>query len=145
MLHTFGKYGIGHTNKHTVCSTIFKSIMSRQAEIRYHRLILGHSRLNDHMHRIMPNVAESPNCSCGEDRETSQHFLFHCKNYYTHRAALIDNIEKGFISTNTHLSLRSIDTFTLLGQNTGLKNETTSIIKAALETFLIKTEKLTTI
>ena len=76
----------------------FKSSMSRIAEIRYFRLKLGHTRLKDHMNRIMPTEFPSPICDCGVDRETVEHFLLNCPLHLKQREIMIEMIVRGYIT-----------------------------------------------
>ena len=123
----------------------FKSSMPRVAESRYHRLILGHTRLKDHLNKIMPLVVQSPNCTCGNDRETTEHFLLHCRNSFFERISMIDKIQRGFIKTNTPPYHRKINITSLIGYNTELKTEMRCIIKEAVAEFLQVTAPFTQI
>jgi ribonuclease HI len=123
----------------------FKSSMSRIAESRYHRLILGHSRLKDHMHKIMPHAVESPTCSCGSDRETTEHYILHCKNSFFHRINMIDQIQRGFLKTETPTYDQRITLATLIGHNSNYNPEMRSIIKAAVAEFIQVTAPFTEI
>jgi ribonuclease HI len=123
----------------------FKSSMPRVAESRYHRLILGHSRLKDHMNRIMPLAVESPACTCGNDRETTEHYLLHCRNSFFERINMIDKIQRGFIKTDTPSCHRRINMTTLIGYNTELNTEMRCIIRDAVAEFLQVTAPFTEI
>ena len=49
------------------------------------RLRLGLSHLRDHKFRYNFQDCVSPMCSCGQDIETSTHFLLHCPNHHCAR------------------------------------------------------------
>ena len=35
----------------------------------------------------------NPTCSCGDDIETTIHYLLHCPNYFDERRTLLDNLQ----------------------------------------------------
>ena len=47
------------------------------------QIISGHSRLRSFLHRI--NVEPDSWCSCRQDSETFEYFLFHCPSFEIHR------------------------------------------------------------
>ncbi len=119
--------------------------MSRTAEIRYFRLKLGHTRLKDHMNRIMPTEFPTPICDCGEDRETVEHFLLNCSLHLNQREIMIGKIERGFIETNTPHIYRKVNIHTLLGNNSSLSPDMRTKITSAVELYLTSTADLTQI
>ena len=116
--------------------------MSRTAEIRYFRLKLGHTRLKDHMNRIMPTEFPSPICDCGVDRETVEHFLLNCPLHLKQREIMIEKIERGYIETHTPHKYRKVNIHTLLGNNSSLSPDMRTKIKSAVERYLTTTADL---
>ena len=49
------------------------------------QILIGHSKLNQYLHRI--NRLGSPQC-CGSPEETVEHYLFHCPKFASHRRGL---------------------------------------------------------
>ena len=56
------------------------------------RLRLGLSHLREHkfLHNFQDTL--NPICSCGDDIETTVHYLLHCPNYLDERRTLLDNL-----------------------------------------------------
>ena len=77
----------------------YRSSGSRLGEIRRNRLRLGHSRLRSNLKKI--GLTELDTCPCGEDRETIDHILYHCKGQTNEREELFVAIEKIFSKHNT--------------------------------------------
>ena len=67
------------------------------------RLKLGLSHLWEHKfkHDFLDSL--NPTCSCGQNNETSTHFLLHCPNYSNERLTflnIISNINRNILSKN---------------------------------------------
>ena len=65
--------------------------------IKFHtRIRLGLSHLDDHkfMHNFQDCV--NPTCNCGQEIETSTHFLLHCSNYHCTRQTLFKKLTNSF-------------------------------------------------
>ena len=58
------------------------------------RIRLGLSHLADHKFRHNFQDCVNPICSCGQEIETSTHFLLHCSNYHCARQTLFEKINK---------------------------------------------------
>ena len=58
------------------------------------RLRLGLSHLGDHKFRHNFQDCVSPMCSCGQDIETTTHFLLHCPNHHCARKTLFHKISQ---------------------------------------------------
>ena len=63
---------------------------SRSADISYARLLLNSTNLNDDRYRM--KFSETPNCECGKDRESADHFLIHCEEHREARQIMFDAI-----------------------------------------------------
>ena len=57
------------------------------------RLKLGLSNLGEHKFRDSFQDTLNPICSCGDDIETTIHYLLHCPNYLDERRTLLDNLQ----------------------------------------------------
>ena len=57
------------------------------------RLRLGLSHLRDHKFKHNFQDTHNPICNCGEDIETSCHYLLHCSLYTNERLALLNAIQ----------------------------------------------------
>ena len=109
------------------CTTRYKSHISSQAESKLIRLLSGHNCLKEHLHRI--NVADTPNCNCGLDRQSTEHVLLHCPNLSKQRLDLHLEIEKIYHEKEvpTHQRISSLQN--ILGPNHN-RIVNTAIIKA---------------
>ena len=63
---------------------------NRDIGISYVRLLLHDSMLKDDSHRT--GTSTSPICECGSDRETAEHFLFHCTQYQHIRKNTVESV-----------------------------------------------------
>ena len=50
------------------------------------RLRTGHCHLNEYLHRF--NIIETPECECGAEKETVDHYLLNCELYDEEREEL---------------------------------------------------------
>ena len=57
------------------------------------RLRLGLSHLREHKFRHNFQDILNPICSCGENIETTTHYLLHCSNYLNERMTLLTNLQ----------------------------------------------------
>ena len=103
------------------------------------RLRLGLSHLWEHKfkHGFLDSL--NPICSCGQDFETSTHFLLHCSNYSNKRSSflnIISNIDRNILDKN-HLKV----TGTLLHGDSSSDNTKKTLIMNATMEFLIATKR----
>ena len=59
----------------------------RNAQVIHCRLRLEMSNLNNDL--VNRHLSTDPKCSCGYSRETAEHYLLHCLNYFNIRARTI--------------------------------------------------------
>ena len=102
-------------------------------------LRLGLSHLWEHKfkHGFLDSL--NPICSCGQDFETSTHFLLHCSNYSNKRSSflnIISNIDRNILDKN-HLKV----TGTLLHGDSSSDNTKKTLIMNATMEFLIATKR----
>jgi ribonuclease HI len=90
----------------------FISVCGRNPEVKYLRLITGHHRLKNHLHKL--NLSETPCCDCSDERETPAHVMLHCPLYTHERATLVDHIELVYVKHETPFWERSMDINTML-------------------------------
>jgi len=64
----------------------------RDSGISYCRMLLHDTVLNDDGYTS--GIAETRMCSCGEDNETVDNFLFQCPNYSNERSVIFDTVNK---------------------------------------------------
>ncbi len=76
----------------------YKSLHHRHAESKLIRVSSGHSRLNNHMHRL--GLADDPFCDCGPARQTVSHVLMDCLLISTQRQHMINAIEIMYVRDN---------------------------------------------
>ena len=99
----------------------FKSKMSRTSETRFHRLVLNHTLLREHRSKMFPDQYPSPDCECGTDVQSIDHYLFNCPLIENQITSLVNSIDVGFVKTSTQTLLRFINRSVLLGENYHLK------------------------
>ncbi len=114
------------------------SLVPRNAEVKLNRIKLQHHKLRDHMHKIMPHAYTTAECSCGEDRQTVEHVLLHCRQHTVHRDTLIGKIELSFRKNSVHIFHRKFNLDTLLIPKYSV--QINKDIHAAVASFLIATE-----
>lgn len=71
--------------KHT--KMMYDQLTRKEAAVLV-QLRTGMARLNDYLHRI--NAAPSALCSCGQARETVEHFLFTCVRWMEQRKVMLE-------------------------------------------------------
>jgi len=69
----------------------------RDSGVSYCRMLLHDTLLNDDGYRS--GIAETRMCSCGEDNETVEHFLFQCPNYSIERIVMFDTVNDIWINS----------------------------------------------
>ena len=69
---------------------LYYSLGSKKENYLLTRLRLGMSNLNSHLFSVQ--AVPSPNCICGNTRESTAHYLLHCPRYHTERQALINDL-----------------------------------------------------
>jgi ribonuclease HI len=119
---------------HSVSLTQCKSLIHRKAEIKINRLRLGHHKLKDRLHRIMPHAIPSPECECGNGRQTAEHVILHCNKYEKEREILIDKIERCYQSHSVPLHQRKLNIHTLLAPS--FKEITNAQIQLAMAAYI---------
>ncbi len=82
------------------------------AESKLIRVLSGHSRLNNHMHRLA--LADDPCCECGPARQTVSHIRMDCPLLSTQRQHMINVIEIMYVRENISAWERQLHLNTLL-------------------------------
>ena len=103
------------------------------------RLRLGLSHLREHKFKHSFQDSLNPICSCGNDIETSAHFLLHCPNFSNERSACLNII--GSIDRNILTGSDSQITEALLYGDSNSNNVTSTLIVNATIDFLIATKR----
>ena len=103
------------------------------------RLRLGLSHLGDHKFRHNFQDCVSPMCYCGQDIETTTHFLLHCPNHHCARKTLFDKINQ-VSGTILRQSDSTITKILLFGDNK-LDFETNKILLMSTIEFISLTER----
>ena len=103
------------------------------------RLRLGLSHLGDHKFRHNFQDCVSPMCYCGQDIETTTHFLLHCPNHHCARKTLFDKINQ-VSGTILRQSDSTITKILLFGDNK-LDFETSKILLMSTIEFISLTER----
>lgn len=60
--------------------------LKRKQVVMLSRLRTGQCHLNQYLHRF--NIIETPECECGAEKETVEHYLLNCELYNEERVAL---------------------------------------------------------
>ena len=103
------------------------------------RLRLGLSHLREHKFKHGFQDSLNPICSCGNDIETSAHFLLHCPHYSNERSTFLNtirNISRSIFDKN-HLQI----TETLLYGDSSLDDKSSSLILNATINFHFVTKR----
>ena len=103
------------------------------------RLRLGLSHLGDHKFRHNFQDCVSPMCYCGQDIETTTHFLLHCPNHHCARKNFFDKINQ-VSGTILRQSDSTITKILLLGDSK-LDLETNKILLMSTIEFISLTER----
>ena len=103
------------------------------------RLRLGLSHLCEHKLKHSFQDILNPICSCGNDIETSAHFLLHCPHYSNERSTFLNttrNINRNIFDEN-YLQI----TETLLYGDSSLDDKSNTLILNATINFLFVTKR----
>ena len=65
---------------------LYDALKQRKHVVWISRLRTGHCHLNQYLHRF--NIVENPECECGAERETVEHYLLNCELYDEERDKL---------------------------------------------------------
>ena len=103
------------------------------------RLRLGLSHLGDHKFRHNFQDCVSPMCSCGQDIETTTHFLLHCPDHRCAKKTLFHKINQ--VSGNILRQSDSTITKILLFGDIKLDFETNKILLMSTIEFILLTER----
>ena len=101
------------------------------------RLSLSHLREHKFKHGFLDPL--NPICSCGQDIETSTHFLFYCSNYSKERLTFLNvirNIDRNILEKN---DLKITETI-LYGDSSSDNTNNTLIVNSTME-FLIASKR----
>ena len=103
------------------------------------RLRLGLSHLGDHEFRLNSQDYVSPMCSCGQEIETTTHFLLYCPNHHCTRKTFFHKINQlsGTISRQNGSTITKM----LLFGNNNLDFETNKILLKSTIEFISLTER----
>ena len=116
----------------------YKNFCEKSTETKLNRLQLGTTLLKDHMHEIMPVYYESPNCDCGYDRATIEHYFLNCPLHATQRNKLINDIEYVLLK-NTKRQFWDFSLHALIGKPDDLTYEIIPQIRRAVASFIRET------
>ena len=115
----------------------------RDSGISYCRMLLHDTLLNDDGYRS--GIAETRMCSCGEDNETVEHFLFQCPNYSIDRSVMFDTVNDIWINSKQRKKWRLDITESLLlapySDSVCFTKKDNSHIKEALFVFLASVDR----
>ena len=103
------------------------------------RLRLGLSHLGDHKFRHNFQNYVSPMCYCGQDIETTTHFLLHCSNHQCARKTFFNQINQ-VSGTILRQSDSTITKILLFGDNK-LDFETSKVLMMSTIEFVSLTER----
>ena len=104
------------------------------------RLRLNFSHLNEHKFRHGFNDMLNPLCACGNDIETTQHFLLRCHQYSSQRKELFEKLEKLYPNISTLSQKDQVNVLLYGSQNDDSKSLNQDIIKHVI-TFIKATAR----
>ena len=110
LLHNIIPRGNSRTHTHQ---------LPRSVETHINRLWSGFSKLKEHLY-LHGKLVDSPECECGQEAETTRHYLLDCANYNEEHTIMIDTIERLYVENDIPPGYRSLDVVTLLGGNQDL-------------------------
>ena len=90
----------------------FHSVGKKRVEAKLIRVQTGHSRLRDHFNKLFPD--ESPNCQCGNNRQTVNHIMLDCHLLQKEREDLMDKVELCYVKHQTPIWEREVNASALL-------------------------------
>ena len=82
-------------------------------ETQINRLRRGFSKLKEHQY-LHGKLADSPECECGQEAETTRHYLLDCTKYSEEWTILIDTIKTLYVDNDIPPAHRTLDMVTLL-------------------------------
>ena len=96
------------------------------------RLRLGLSHLREHKfkHGFLDSL--NPICSCGQNIETSTHFLLHCSNCFSERSTFLNSIRNIDSNNLTKNDLKVMETL-FYGDSSYVDTNNTLIMNATME------------
>ena len=103
------------------------------------RLRLGLSHLREHKFEHGFQDTLNPLCSCGNDVESTEHFLLHCPQFVNERRTLLSTL--GNFNCSLLENTSKVLTQTLLFGNTSLSPSDNSKILSATIDFILSTKR----
>ena len=103
------------------------------------RLRLGLSHLREHKFKHGFQDTLNPLCSCGNDVESTEHFLLHCPQFVNERRTLLSTL--GNFNCSLLENTSKVLTQTLLFGNTSLSPSDNSKILSATIDFILSTKR----
>ena len=103
------------------------------------RLRLGLSHLREHKFKYGFQDTLNPLCSCGNDVESTEHFLLHCPQFVNERRTLLSTL--GNFNCSLLENTSKVLTQTLLLGNTSLSESDNSKILSATIDFILSTKR----
>ena len=85
---------------------LYSVLQQRQDVVCITRLRTGHCHLNEYLHRF--NIIETPECECGAEKETVEHFLLNCELYDEERDLLRRGVGVQGMRCSTLLGVKNI-------------------------------------
>ena len=104
-------------------------IGTRRGQILQTRIRLRCSALNGHL--AEKNLVESPDCGCGNSKETPEHYLLECDDYIQLREEMFDELH--FLPT--------VNCHTLLYGTEDITNKQNEELFKAVQKFILKSER----
>ena len=104
------------------------------------RLRLGLSHLREHKFKHSFLDSLNPFCSCGQNIETSIHFLLHCSNYSNERLTFLNivrNIDSNILSKNDLKVTKTL----LYGDDSSYDDTNNTLIMNAIMEFLFASNR----
>ena len=77
---------------------LYGTLQQRKHVVWITRLRTGHCHLNEYLHQF--NIIETPECECGAEKETVDHYLLNCELYDEERDALRRSVGAQRMRTN---------------------------------------------
>ena len=112
---------------------------TKLGNVLHTRLRLRSSQLNAHRRAMGSDV--SPECSCGNAREDTQHYLLACPLYDAARQELYQTLTT--ILNSDFNRLRRREQFDILVNGPKIGHQNGKLVAFALQTFLIRTQRFT--
>ena len=104
-------------------------------ETQFNRLRSGFSKLREHLY-LHGKPVDSPECECGQEAETTRHYLLDGANYNEEHTTMIDTIKMLYADNNIPPAQRSLDVENLLGGNQDLPSDVNRNIIHAVEDYI---------